>query len=293
VDFGTVITAMVTPFNGNLEVDYRKAGELAKLLVDNGSDGVLVGGTTGESPTLDDREKLKLFETVLEAVGSRAKVIAGTGNNSTAASIRLTKQAEAIGIPAVMLVCPYYNKPPQEGLYRHFEAIAKATDLPIMLYNVPGRTSVNMQAATTLRLAQLPNIAAVKEASGNLDQITEICAGAPEGFRVLSGDDSLTLPILAVGGSGIVSVASHLVGKEIAAMCRHYRQGDVSSAAALHQRLLPLFKVLFITTNPIMVKAALRLAGFDPGRCRLPLAEPSAKELAALKDIMQELDIVA
>lgn len=284
---------MVTPFNANLEVDYRRAGELAKYLVDNGSDGLVVTGTTGESPTLEEREKLKLWETVLEAVGNRAVVIAGTGSNSTAATIRLTKQAEAIGVPAIMLVCPYYNKPPQEGLARHFEAVAKATDLPIMLYNVPGRTGVNMLAATTLRLARVPNIVAVKEASGNLDQVTDICRGAPEGFQVLSGDDSMTLPVLAVGGSGIVSVASHVAGVEIKAMCRSYREGNVSSAAALHQRLLPLFKVLFITANPIPVKAALAMAGRDVGPCRLPLSTLTAAELAAVKGVMEELGLAA
>jgi 4-hydroxy-tetrahydrodipicolinate synthase len=264
---------MVTPFKPDLGVDYERARELAVRLVDNGSDGLVVGGTTGESPSLDHSEKLKLFETVVEAVGGRAVVVAGTGTNSTADSIRLTRQAEAVGIRAVMLVCPYYNKPPQEGLYQHFKAIAAETSLPILLYNVPGRTSVNMLPATTLRLAKIDNIVAIKEAAGNLDQVSEICMGAPEGFRIYSGDDSLTLPMLAVGSHGVVSVASHVVGRGIAEMCRSYKAGDVAGATKLHLRLMPLFRAMFVTTNPIPVKAALRMTGFDAGKCRLPLVD--------------------
>lgn len=286
MDLGTVLTAMVTPFKPDLEVDYARARELAVTLVENGSDGLVVGGTTGESPALDHSEKLKLFETVVEAVGGRAVVVAGTGANSTADSIRLTRQAEAVGIRAVMLVCPYYNKPPQEGLYEHFKAIAAQTSLPILLYNVPGRTSVNMLPATTLRLARIDNIVAIKEAAGSLDQVSEICMGAPEGFRVYSGDDSLTLPMLAVGSHGVVSVAAHVAGRAIAEMCRTYKTGDVGGAAKLHLRLMPLFRAMFVTTNPIPVKAALKMTGFDVGKCRLPLVDLSEAELRVVREAL-------
>jgi 4-hydroxy-tetrahydrodipicolinate synthase len=284
---------MVTPFRADLEIDYQRASELAVRLVDGGSDGIVVGGTTGESPSLDHREKLKLFETVLEAVGDRAVVVAGTGTNSTADSVRLTRQAEAVGIRAVMLVCPYYNKPPQEGLYQHFKTIAAATDLPVMLYNVPGRTSVNMLPATAVRLAAIDNIVALKEASGNLEQVSEICCDVPPGFRIYSGDDSLTLPVLAVGGHGVVSVASHLVGRQIAEMCRSYKAGDVAGASKLHHELFGLFRAVFVTTNPIPVKAALALAGFDCGPCRLPLIAPTEAELGVLRQAMEKHGLVA
>ncbi len=284
---------MVTPFRADLEVDYSRARELAIRLVDNGSDGIVVGGTTGESPALEHKEKLKLFETVVEAVGGRAVVVAGTGTNSTADSIRLTRQAEAVGVRAVMLVCPYYNKPPQEGLYQHFKAVASATELPILLYNVPSRTSVNMTSGTAVRLAGIDNIVAIKEASGNLDQVSEICRAAPPGFRIYSGDDSLTLPMLAVGGHGVVSVASHLVGSEITRMCRSFKSGDVAGAAQLHHRLFPLFKAMFVTTNPMPVKAALRLTGFDCGGCRLPLVSPSDDDLLVIRQALAQHGLVA
>lgn len=284
---------MITPFRADLEVDYRRARELAIRLVDSGSDGIVVGGTTGESPALDNKEKLKLFETVLEAVGDRAAVIAGTGTNSTADSVRLTRQAEALGTRAVMLVCPYYNKPPQEGLYQHFKTIAASTGVPVMLYNVPGRTSVNLLPATAVRLAAIDNIVALKEASGNLEQVSEICRAAPPGFRVYSGDDSLTLPILAVGGHGVVSVASHLVGGQIAEMCRSYQAGDAPRAAKLHQNLFGLFRALFVTTNPIPVKSALQMAGFDCGVCRLPLVPPTDGELRVIRQALADHGLLA
>lgn len=286
MDFGVVVTAMVTPFLPNLEVDYRRAAELATMLSENGSDGILVAGTTGESPALEHGEKLKLFETVLEAAGDRAVVIAGTGTNSTEASVKLTKQAEAIGVRAVMVVCPYYNKPPQEGLYQHFATIAAATELPIMVYNIPGRTGVNLTPETALRLARLPNIIAIKEAAGSLDQASELCRGAPEHLRIYSGDDSLTLPVMSVGGAGVVSVASHLAGKRIQEMCRGYLAGDVAKARSLHFQLWPLFKALFITTNPIPVKAAMRMAGFDCGPCRLPMTPLSPVHEEAVRRVL-------
>ncbi|NLM45886.1 MAG: 4-hydroxy-tetrahydrodipicolinate synthase [Firmicutes bacterium] len=288
--FGKVVTAMITPFTADGEVDYDKACELALHLAENGSDALVVAGTTGESPNLSEAEKIRLFTAISEAVRGKAKVIAGTGSNATEASVALTKKAEKCGVDAVMLVVPYYNKPSQEGLYRHFARIAQATELPVMLYNVPGRTAVNMVAETTLRLAgEIKNIVAIKEASGNLEQIAKICALAPEGFYVYSGDDSMTLPIVAVGGCGVVSVASHIAGNAIKEMLAAYFDGRVEKAAALHQRLLPLFKVLFITSNPAPVKCALKLQGFDAGPLRLPLVGLTDGEEAAVRKVMQDL----
>ena len=292
-DFGRVVTAMVTPMGPGLEVDYSKAGELARRLAGSGSDAIVVFGTTGESPTLGADEKIRLLETVLEAVGDRVTVIAGTGSNCTASSVELSRRAAAAGAHGLMAVVPYYNKPPQEGLYRHFKAVVEATELPLMIYNVPGRTGTNLLPETLLRLAELPNVVAVKEASGNLDQVSAIAAGAPRGFRIYSGDDSLTLPILAVGGHGVVSVASHVAGREIAEMISAHVSGEAARAAELHARLMPLFKVLFVTTNPIPVKAALRLAGFDTGGLRPPLVEAGPAEVEAIRRVMGDLGLLA
>ncbi len=286
-DFGSLLTAMITPMQHDGSVDLKGAARLAKHLVENGSDGVVVGGTTGESPTLTHREKLELFATVLEAVGDRAKVIAGTGSYATAESVNLTREAAQLGVHGIMAVVPYYNKPPQEGLYRHFRAIAEATSLPVMLYNVPGRTSCNLLPETVARLAEIPNITCIKEASGSLEQVAQVRARTPEGFAIYSGDDGLTLPILAVGGVGVVSVASHVAGPEIKSMIAAYREGRVAEAEAWHRRLLPLFKTLFITTNPIPVKAACRLLGLPAGPLRLPLVEPSEGELAQIRECLQ------
>ena len=291
LSFGRVVTAMVTPMDGDLKVDFARAGELARRLVDAGSDGLVVAGTTGESPTVTTEEKLELFAVVKEAVGRRVPVIANTGSNSTAQSVALTRQAEALGVNGIMLVVPYYNKPSQEGLYRHFRLIAECTRLPVMLYNVPGRTSANLLPETVLRLSRdVPNIVAVKEASGNLDQASEILRGAPPGFLVYSGDDSLTLPMLAIGGQGVVSVASHLVAGELAAMVSAYLEGRVTEAARLHARLFPLMKGLFITANPVPVKTALRLRGFDVGEVRPPLAPCTEREVAVLSRLLDDLE---
>ncbi len=287
--FGHVITAMVTPMDRQLAVEYDRAATLAKRLVDSGSDGLVVCGTTGESPTLSDEEKIRLFRIVRDAVGTRAKVIAGTGTYNTAHSIHLTHEAERAGCDGVLLVNPYYNKPSQEGLYQHFKAVAESTQLPVMLYNIQGRTAVNCEPATIARLAQIRNIVAVKEASGNLDQMSQIRKLTPPEFHLYSGDDSLTLPLLAVGGTGVVSVAAHLVGREIKAMIQAFQAGDVRQALALHLRLLPLFKVLFITSNPTPVKAALALAGFDVGGLRLPLVEATPKERDQIAAVLKEL----
>jgi 4-hydroxy-tetrahydrodipicolinate synthase len=286
---GQVITAMVTPMDRDQAVDYDRAAALARRLVDTGSDGLVVCGTTGESPTLSDEEKIRLFHTVRNAVDGRARVIAGTGTYDTAHSIHLTREAERAGCDAVLLVNPYYNKPSQEGLYRHFKAIADSTRLPVMLYNIQGRTSVNCEPATIARLAQVPNIVGVKEASGSLDQMSQIRKVTPPEFHLYSGDDSLTLPLLAVGGTGVVSVASHLAGREIKAMIQAYQAGDVKQALALHLRLWPLFKVLFITTNPTPVKAALALAGFEVGGLRLPLVEATSGEREQIGAVLRDL----
>ena len=290
--FGQVITAMVTPMDRALAVDYDRAAALAKRLVEAGSDGLVVSGTTGEAPTLTDDEKIRLFRTVREAVGPRAKVIAGTGTYDTAHSIHLTREAERAGCDGVLLVNPYYNKPSQEGLYRHFKAVAESTSLPVMLYNIQGRTSVNCEPATIARLAEVPNIVAVKEASGSLDQMSQIRKLTRPEFLLYSGDDSLTLPLLAVGGTGVVSVASHLAGREIKAMIQAFQAGDIRQAQALHFRLWPLFKVLFITTNPVPVKAALALSGFDVGGLRLPLVDATAKEREAIGAVLKELALI-
>jgi len=288
-----VITAMVTPFNANLELDRRRAGELARRLVDLGSEGILVGGTTGESPTLTEKELLALLETVLEAVGDRAFVIAGTGSYSTARSVCLTRKAEAVGVHAVLLVVPYYSKPPQEGLRRHFETIAQATRLPVMLYNIPGRTSTNMLPETVAALAEVDNIVAVKESSGDLGQAGRIVAETPPEFLVYSGDDNLTLPIMAVGGHGVVSVASHLVADRLGAMIEAYVLGDTARAQAMNRELTPLFRALFVTTNPIPIKAALRLSGFDVGGPRLPLVAATPRQEEVLAAALRGLDLLA
>jgi len=291
VEFGRVITAMATPMDRNLAVDYDKAAALAKRLLDNGSDGLVVCGTTGESPTLTDEEKVRLFRTVKETVGSRAAVIAGTGTYNTAHSIHLTHEAERVGCDGVLLVNPYYNKPSQEGLYQHFKAVADSTRLPVMLYNIQGRTSVNCEPATIARLAQVRNIVAVKEASGSLDQMSQIRKLTPPAFKLYSGDDSLTLPLLAVGGVGVVSVAAHIVGREIREMINAFFAGNVGRATELHLRLLPLFKVLFITSNPTPLKAALALTGFDAGGLRLPLIEVTAAEREQIAAVLRQLSL--
>jgi 4-hydroxy-tetrahydrodipicolinate synthase len=262
---------MVTPVAPSGEVDYGQAQSLAVALLESGSDGVVVAGTTGEAPTLTEREKVDLFRAVKEAVGSRGAVLAGTGTYNTAESIDLSRQAEAAGADGLLLTVPYYSKPPQEGLFRHFEAIAAATHLPCVLYNIPGRTSVNMLPETIIRLARIPNIVGVKEASGSLDAVSKIAADAPD-FHIWSGDDQLTLPILAVGGYGVICVTSHLAGRQIKAMIEAHLAGRSGEAAAIHQRLLPLMSALMtVASNPMPVKHALNKLGFRAGGVRLPL----------------------
>ncbi len=293
MNFGRIITAMVTPFDENGALDVERTRELVNYLIDNGTDALVVAGTTGESPTLTHEEKLLLFETVVDEVKGRIPVIAGTGSNNTQASIELTKEAERIGADAIMLVAPYYNKPSQEGLYAHFSAIAKETKLPIMLYNIPGRSVIKLTAETTLRLAQIPNIVMTKEASGDLEMIAEIIENAPEGFSVYSGDDSMTLPILSIGGKGVVSVASHIIGNELQTMIQRFENGDVKRAAADHRRLLPLMNACFYAPNPTAVKALLELKGIKVGTVRLPLTPLSDEQRAALKEILHSYENVS
>ena len=289
--FGRVLTAMITPFNEDYSVNYKAAAELAKYLVAHGNDGLVVAGSTGESATLGSDEKLKLFNTVLEAVGDKATVIAGTGSNDTLASIRLTQEAEKLGVHGAMLVGPYYNKPPQEGFYQHFKMIAEQTGLPLIVYNVPGRTASNILPPTIARLSKIPNIVAVKEASGSLDQVSEIVRTARPGFQVYSGDDGLTLPILSVGGCGIISVAGHVVAERMQEMIGAYLAGDVKLAQSIHSELMPFFKVIFITTNPIPIKTAVNLMGLPGGCFRPPMVPPTAAETEQLRTVMRSLKI--
>lgn len=293
MDFGRLITAMVTPFRGDGSIHWDETARLIDHLIeDQKSDALVIAGTTGESPTLTENEKLDLFRFAVKQAAGRCKIIAGTGSNNTAHSVELTKKAEQCGVDGILLVTPYYNKPNQEGLFRHFEAVAGATTLPVMLYNVPGRTGVSLSAATTLRLAQIPNVVATKECA-SLDQVTLIAAAAPDGFIVYSGDDSSALPALAVGAYGIVSVASHLAGAQMNAMIQAYLNGDVEEAAKLHQQLFPLFKGLFECPeplpNPSAVKYALVQRGYQVGDVRLPLVAPSESEAAFIKKMLTEL----
>lgn len=273
-EFGRLLTAMVTPFAPDGAVDYQAAQRLALALLDSGSEGLVVAGTTGESPTVSHEEKLRLFTEVKSAVGDRGAVIANTGTNNTAESIELTRETERTGVDAAIMVTPYYNKPTQEGLARHFEAIVAATSLPCILYNVPSRTSVNMTAETTVRLSAVENIVGIKEASGDLGQIARIVEGAADGFRVWSGADEDTLPLLGVGGYGVISVVAHLVGRQVREMIDDAVAGRVEEAARTHRRLLPLVQAIFLVTNPIPVKYALRQLGFPVGGVRLPLCDP-------------------
>jgi 4-hydroxy-tetrahydrodipicolinate synthase len=272
--------------NKDGSVDYTAAVELAQRLGENGSDGVVLSGTTGESPTLSFEEKVKLFSAVTDALGGQMNIIAGTGSNSTEDSILLTKAAEKAGVDGIMLVAPYYNKPSQEGLYQHFKTVAEQTSLPIMVYNVPGRTSSNILPETVARLAEIENIVAIKEASGDLEQVSILKTLVPEDFLIYSGDDALTLPILAVGGAGVVSVASHLVGREIKSMISAFFAGKVGDALEIHLKLMPLFRAMFLTTNPVPVKRALEFVGVETGPLRLPLVDLTEQEAQKIKEVL-------
>ncbi len=290
--FGRMLTAMVTPFTSEDTLDLDRAQGLAVRLLGQGSDGLIVCGTTGESPTVYYDQKMDLFRAVLDAIDGRAPVIANAGDNCTADSVAFARKVVSLGVDGIMAVVPYYNKPPQEGLYLHFRSIAEAVDVPVILYNIPGRSVINMSAETTLRLARdCENIVAVKEASGDLTQIAQIIDGAPEGFEVLSGDDEMTLPMMGLGGTGVISVASHVVGPRFKEMIEAQITGDHTRALRLHLELLPLMKALFMTANPIMVKEALRLTGFDVGGVRLPLVPPTAEQTAELIRVMDHVGV--
>ena len=290
-EIGRLITAMVTPFDEKGEVDYAQAKRLANALLDSGSDGLVITGTTGEGPTLTAEEKIRLYAEVKEAIGYRGAVIAGTTDNDTAKSIELSTEAASVGADALLLTVPAYNKPPQEGLYQHFKAIAESTELPCVLYNVTSRTSLNMTDETTLRLSKIDNIVGIKEAGSDLNQITRIIDGAGDDFRVWSGNDDETFSIMATGGYGVVSVLSHLVGNQIKQMMGYLLEGDVEKAAAEHRRLLPLFKVMFTVSNPIPLKYSLNHVGFNVGPMRLPLVPPDEKSAENIRNVLSNYEI--
>lgn len=280
MELGRVSTAMVTPFSPTGEIDYDKTEKLIEHLIANGSDSLVVCGTTGESPTLSVEEKESLFSFAVKAVNKRVPVIAGTGTFSTKETVKLTRMAEQAGADGIMLVAPYYNKPDQKGMYAHFSLVAGETSLPVMLYNIPGRSAVNMLPETLIALSKIPNIRAVKEASGSLDQMVDIISGTDNGFSVYSGDDALALPTLAIGGKGIVSVASHVAGNEMQQMIAAFQEGRTEQAGAMHRALLPLFRSIFSAPNPVMVKYALEKRGVQTGGVRLPLIGMDGKDEA-------------
>ncbi|MBX7133710.1 MAG: 4-hydroxy-tetrahydrodipicolinate synthase [Fimbriimonadaceae bacterium] len=284
-DWGRLLTAMLTPFKADGSVNYHEVARIADYLVaTQKNDGIVVNGTTGESPTLTEEEKLRILEVTLETVGDRAAVLFGAGTYSTTESIHLARQGERRGAHGIMLVNPYYNRPGQAGLYAHFAAVAAETSLPVMLYNIQPRSAINLDTPTLLALAEIPNIVAVKEASGNIGQISEVCASVPEGFRVYSGDDGITLPIMSLGGYGVVSVCAHVVGTEMMAMLDAF-PGRFDEALKLHQSLIPVFKGLFKAPSPVPVKYALSLRGFDCEAVRLPLVALTESEKADVRSI--------
>lgn len=315
---GVVLTAMVTPFNEDLSVNYHSAARLAEKLIEEGSDGIVVAGTTGESPTLTDEEKLSLLRKVKEATGTRGTVVAGTGSNNTKSTIELSKAAEDAGADGLLIVAPYYNKPPQDGLYEHFGRIAEAVKIPVLLYNIPGRTGININPETVERLYRdFPNIVGMKDSTGNMDQVTEVAlrtcavsgvgdkvaitagsAASPGGlcadrhFRLYSGDDSLTLPILACGGTGVISVTSHIAGQQMKKMIVSFFEGRVEEARKIQWELFHLFKTLFITSNPIMIKEALNIKGFNAGGLRPPLVKATQEQKEKLIRIMTDMKML-
>lgn len=289
---GNLLTAMVTPFKKDGSVNYAMAEKLAQHLIHNGSEGLVIHGTTGESPTLTHEEEYELYRVIKKAVGSQAKVIAGTGSNSTATSIASTKKAEEIGVDAAMIVTPYYNKPSQEGLFQHFKAIAENTSLPLILYNIPGRCGVNVLPDTIARVAKIKNYVAVKEAAGSVEQAAEIRKKTPKEFDLYSGDDGLTLDFMKVGAIGIISVASHVVGLDIKDMIKAQLNGNGKKAEEINQKLADIFKTLFITTNPVPVKAALRLMGWEVGSVRLPLVDVTTEEENKIKKSLKSLNLI-
>lgn len=292
--FGRLLTAMVTPFNADGSVNYEKAADLAEWLINNGSDGLVVAGSTGEAATMSAEEKLELFRVVVNRINKRVPVIAGTGSNNTADSIKMTKMAEAMGVDGVLIVGPYYNKPTQEGFYQHFAAVAQSTALPIIVYNVPGRTASNIAPATVARLAEdFENIVAIKEAAGNVAQVAELYTVLPEDFTIYSGDDGLILPFMSVGATGLISVLSNIGGGILQDVMQAYEDGRVKEAAKLNAKMVPLANAMFIETNPIPVKVAVTLVtGIDAGQPRLPLTPMEAANKAKMTVVLQEYGLV-
>jgi 4-hydroxy-tetrahydrodipicolinate synthase len=289
---GKLLTAMVTPFDSNSEVDYQVARDLAVRLTESGSDGVLVAGATGEAPTLTKSEKIGLFKAVVEAIGGKATVIADVGSCNTMESVILTKETEQTGVDGIMLSTPYYNRPTSEGLYRHFHTLARATSLPVIIDNNPGRTGVNVTPDTLSRLLELENFAAFKEASGNLAQITQIYEILPKSCLIYSGDDALTLPILSVGGVGVISVTAHIAGRKILEMINAFEHGKIATAIRINAELGPLNRALFLTTNPTMIKAACNLIGLKTGGLRLPLVAATPQEIAVMREVLIGLGLL-
>ncbi|BAM47577.1 4-hydroxy-tetrahydrodipicolinate synthase [Amphibacillus xylanus] len=287
MDFGQIITAMVTPFDDNNQINFPMVTELMNYLISNGTDAIIVAGTTGESPTLTHQEKIDLFKHAVKVADGKYPIIAGTGSNNTKESVELSKEAEAIGVDGLLLVTPYYNKPSQAGLYEHYTAIAKATKLPIMLYNIPGRTSVQLDINTIIALSKVENIVSLKDSSGNLDALSQIIEETKDNFTVYSGDDSLTLPIKSIGGAGVVSVSSHIIGNEFKEMLELYEAGEVKKAAKLHRKLLPIMRGLFMAPSPAPVKAALKIKGLNVGNVRLPLVDLTEAEQKLIYDLIE------
>jgi 4-hydroxy-tetrahydrodipicolinate synthase len=286
---GSVLTAIATPFDENGKIEFDSFQRLAQHLVDHGSDGVVVAGTTGEGPTLSDSERKELIRAALEAVGDRATVVAATGTYSTRHSVCLTKDAHELGADAFLVVTPYYNRPPQRGIVAHFEEIAKATDRTIIVYNIPSRVVVNIEPDTMTRLAEIENVRAVKQANDDLAQARHIVA---TGLDLYAGDDNLFLPFLELGGTGGICVHTHVVGPQVAEQVRAVREGELERARELDRELVPVYELLKITTNPIPIKAALNLTGHDVGNCRLPLVPPTDEELARVRDCLARLGLL-
>jgi len=290
--FGNMLTAMITPFDKDLKLNINAAEKVVDHLISTGTEAIVVAGTTGESPTLTHDEEFTLFKEALKMAQGKIKIIAGTGSNSTETAVASTKEAQEIGVDGAMIVVPYYNKPSQEGMYQHFKKIADNTDMPLIIYNIPGRTGVNMEPSTVARLAEVKNYIAVKEASGNIDQVAKIREITPSDFIIYSGDDNMTLPIMEKGGAGVISVASHVAGLMIKEMIDKYIEGNTDEAKIIDKKLADLFKVLFITTNPTPVKAAMNILGFDAGKPRLPLIDATDEEKEKIKKTMKELGLL-
>lgn len=292
MNFGRLISAMVTPFDENLNINYDILPEFVDYLIENGNESLVVCGTTGESPALDHDEKIKLFEAVVDASNGRVPIIAGTGTYSTKESIELSKEAKKAGAEGLLLVVPYYNKPPQYALYEHFKSIVEEVNLPSILYNIPGRTSRNMEPETIINLSKLDNIIGVKEASRDMDQVSAIKAGVDEDFKIYSGDDSMTLPMLGIGGYGVISVASQVIGHEIGKMIDEYVKGNVVESASLHIKLFKIFRTMFVNTNPIPLKEALNLMGWKVGTCRPPLYELQGNEKMIVEHVLKDNNLI-